>query len=81
MVMRLMATCAIALKSLLIDRMVGITLSHGKTTALKRTSTMRSTAAPGVEIVVIIILLSCYNNSITTVRKWLLIGKFDNVVT
>ena len=60
--------------------MVGIALSRGKTTALKRALTMRSTEAPGVDIVVIVLLLSCYNNSITTVRQWLIIGKVDNFV-
>ena len=74
-----METCAIALTSALIDRMVGIALSRGNTAALKRASTMRSTEAPGVDIVVLVLLLSCYDNSITTVRQWLLIGKVDNV--
>ena len=41
---------------------------------------MRSTAAPGVDIVLLVLLLSYYDNSITTVRQWLLIGKVDNVV-
>ena len=46
--------------------MVGIALSRGKTAALKRALTMRLTAAPGVDIVVLVILLSCYDNYITT---------------
>ena len=41
---------------------------------------MRSKEALGVDIVVLVILLLCYNNSITTVIQWLLIGKVDNVV-
>ena len=43
---------------------------------------MRSTEAPGVDIVVIVLLLSllCYNNSIKTVRKWLLIGTVEFVI-
>ena len=70
----------IALTSLSINRMMGITLSCGKTAALKQASTIRSTEAPGVDIVVLVLLLSCYDNSITTVRQWLLIGKVDNLV-
>ena len=75
-----MATCAIDLMSLSIERMMGIALSRRKTAALNRASTMRSTEAPGVDIVVLVLLLLCYNNSITTVRQWLLIGKVDNIV-
>ena len=62
--------------------MVGIALSCGETAALKRASIMRLTEAPGVDIVVLVLvlLLSCYNNSITTVTQWLLIGKVDKVV-
>ena len=41
---------------------------------------MRSTAAPGVDIVLLVFMLSYHNNSITTVRQWLLIGQVDNVV-
>ena len=33
--------------------------------------------APGVYIVVLVLLLSCYDNSITTFRQWLIIGKVD----
>ena len=33
-----------------------------------------------MDIVVLVILISCYNNSIITVRQWLLIGKDDNIV-
>ena len=80
LVLRLVETCDIALTSSLINRMVGIAFSRGNTAALKRASTMRSTEAPGVDIVVLILLLSCYDNSIMTVRQWLLIGKFDNVI-
>ena len=75
-----MVTYAIALTSLSINRMVGITSSHGNTAPLKRVLTMRLTEAPGVDIVVLVILLSCYNNSIITVRQGLLIGKDDNIV-
>ena len=60
--------------------MVGIASSRGNTAALKRALTMRSKEVPGVDIVVLFLLLSCYNNSITTVRQWILIGKVDNVV-
>ena len=60
--------------------MVGIALRRGITAALKRALTMRSTAAPGVDIVLLVLLLSYYNNSITTVRQWLLIGQVDNIV-
>ena len=55
-------------------------MSRGITDALKRASNMRSTAAPGVDIVLLVLLLSYYDNSITTVRQWLLIGQVDNVV-
>ena len=80
LVLRLVATCAISLTSSSINSTVDIALSHGKTAALKRASTMRSTAAPGVERFVLVLMLSCYDNSITTVKQWLLIGKVDNVV-
>ena len=80
LVLRLVETCAIDLTSSLIDRMVRIALSHWKTATLKRASTMRSTEAPGVDIVILVLLLLCYNNSITNVRQWLLIGKVDNFV-
>ena len=80
MVFRLVSTCAIDLTSLSINRMVGIALSLGKNAALKRASTMRLTAATGVDIVALVLLLSCYNNSITSVRQWLIIGKVDNDV-
>ena len=60
--------------------MVGTALIRGITAALKRASTMRLTAAPGVDIVLLVLMLSYYDNSITTVRQWLLIGKVDNVV-
>ena len=60
--------------------MVGIALSFGETDALKQALTTRSTEAPGVDIVVLVLLLLCYNNSITTVRQWILIGKVDNVI-
>ena len=75
-----MATYAIAFTSLSINRMVGIALIRGKTAALKRFLTMRSMEAPGVDIVVLVLLLSCYDNSITTVIQWLLIGKVNKVV-
>ena len=48
--------------------------------ALKQALTIRSTEAPGVDIFVLVLLLSCYDNYITTVRQWLLIGKVDNFV-
>ena len=80
LVLRLVETCAIALTSSLIDRMAGISLSRGKTAALKWASTMRSTAAPGVDIVAVVLLLPCYDNSITSVRQWLHIGEVDNDV-
>ena len=60
--------------------MVGIALIRGIMDALKQALTMRSTEAPGMYIVLLVLLLSYYNNSITTVRQWLLIGKVDNVV-
>ena len=60
--------------------MVGIALSRGIMAALKRDSTMRSTSAPGVDIVLLVLLLLYYNNYITTVRQWLLIGQVDKVV-
>ena len=41
---------------------------------------MSSTAAPGVDIVALVTLLLCYDNSITPVRQWLLIGKVYNDV-
>ena len=34
---------------------------------------------PGVEIFILVLLLLCYNNTITTVKQWLLISKVDNV--
>ena len=80
LVMRLVETCEIALTSLSIDRMVVIALIYGETAALNRASTMRLIAAPGVDIVALVLLLSCYNNSITTVKQWLLIGKVDNII-
>ena len=75
-----MKICAIAMTSSLIYRMVVTALSQEKTAALKRASTMRSTAAPGVDIVVLVLLFSRYDNSITTVRQWLLVSKVDNIV-
>ena len=60
--------------------MVGIALIRGIMDALKQALTMRSTEAPGVYIVLLVLLLSYYNNSITTVRQWLLIGKVDNAI-
>ena len=80
LVMRLVETCEIALTSLSIDRMVVIALIYGETAALNRASTMRLIAAPGVDIVALVLLLSCYNNPITSVRQSLLIGKVDNDV-
>ena len=80
LVLRLVATWVIALTSLSIGRMVGIALSRGITAALKRSSTMRLTVAPGVDIVLLVLMLSYCDNSITTVRQWLLIGKVDEVV-
>ena len=81
LVLRLVSTWTIYFTSLSIDRMVGISLSRGITAALKRTSTMRSTLATGVGILLCVLLLLYSNNSITTLRQWLLIGKVDNVVT
>ena len=43
------------------ESMVGIALSRGKTSSLKRDLTMRLTAAPGVEIVAV---LFCYRVTI-----------------
>ena len=60
--------------------MVGITFSRGITAALNWASTMKSTAAPGVDVVFLVLMLSYYDNYITTVRKWLLIVQVDNVV-
>ena len=60
--------------------MVDIALSHGITVNLKRASTMRLTAAPGMDIVLLVLLLFYYDNYITTVRQWLLIGQVENVV-
>ena len=39
---------------------------------------MRSTAAPGVDIFAVVILLSCYDNYIASVIQWLQIGEVDN---
>ena len=80
LILRLVATWEISLTSSSINRMVGIALSRGITAALKRVSTMRSMAAPGVDIVLLVLMLSYYDNSITTVRQWLLIGQVDNAV-
>ena len=59
--------------------MLGIVLSCGGKSTLKQYSNMRSTAAPGVDIV-FFFLLSCYDSSITYVRQWLHIGEVDNVI-
>ena len=73
-----MATCEIDLTSSSVDRMVGIALSRRETDALKLSLTMRSTAAPGVDIVAVVLLLSCYGNTIMSVRQWLHIDEVDN---
>ena len=80
LVLGLVATCAIALTSFSIERMVSIALSYRKTATLKRASNMRLTAALGVDIVAVVILLLCYDNSITSVRRLLHIGEVDNNV-
>ena len=41
---------------------------------------MRLAAAPGVDIVAVVLMLSCYDNTITYVIQWLHIGEVDNDV-
>ena len=48
--------------------------------ALKRALNMRLTAAMDVDIVALVLLSLCYNNSVTSVRKWLMIFNVDNDV-
>ena len=36
--------------------------------------------APGVDVVLLVLLLLYNDNSITTVRPWLIIGQVDNVI-
>ena len=55
-------------------------MSRGKTAAMKRASTMRSTAAPGLYIVAVVLWLSCHDNTIASVSQWLHIGEVDNDV-
>ena len=59
LVLRLVATCVIDLTSLSINTMVGIALSRGNMAALKQASTMRLTEATNVDILVLVLLLSC----------------------